>query len=69
MDLSKRTSSPRFNRLFMNKGLQGMLNEKGYRILEMVFLFVASHFDRLTGLTEEGPKTKLHTFYLDLIDF
>lgn len=60
---SKKETSHQQNGLFISDGLQGMLEGKHYRFLDIVFLFVAAFLDRRIGMPETPMLTTVHILF------
>lgn len=50
IDFSSKICSMQFNCLFRNSGVRGMLNEKDFCAVEIVFPTVGASIDRATGV-------------------
>lgn len=60
--------SGQFNGLFTATGVRGVLEGKDHHAMYIVFIFVATFIDRVTGYTDGFLITDTHTAYLDLVN-
>lgn len=68
MDVSKGDTSPGFNAVFTNMGLQGM-SEGKYYCLHMCYCVWFRFIDRATRFSEEAPIKNVHTINLDSLGY
>lgn len=60
-------SGRNLNGIFTVEGLQGMLEAKDYRALDMVFPFIGSYIDRCCNEGDEAPVTSIYLQYSDIL--
>lgn len=63
IDFSKTKVWVQLNRIYMETGLRGMLREKHYQSLDMVFPFISAFVDNVSGYGEPYPMIGVHTMY------
>ena len=69
VDYSVSTKSWRYNGIFLEDGLVGLLQAKDFQSLDMVFPIVGGFIDRCCGEVSDCPNTRVFTKYSDVLNF
>lgn len=67
-DFSSTQKSSALNGCFTACGLRGMLAERDYLNIHVVFYFLAAFMDRVLQISWSSCYTKIHTFYSDTVN-
>lgn len=69
VDCSRTEASPEIIKPLVGNGLRGMVEEKLFCTLELIFPSMPGFIDHSTGIVEHAQIMRLHTIYYYLVSF